>query len=115
MPRKPNLTTLKPLSALWSSGGQSDAKRVRALDATEVDALLAAGPVQFVVADGALTLEWVPAERSADFWISEVRPRLVAPRGRRSASPASPGQHRFAAAEWITDSGAVVVLLERLH
>ena len=73
------------------------------------------GRCSSVVADGALTLEWVPADRSADYWSSEVRPRLLAPRGRRSSAPEAAEQHRYAAAEWITDAGAVVVLLERFH
>ena len=115
MGRRERITTVRPLAQLWSARGHGDAKRVRPLDAPDIEAMFADSPPQLVVADGSLTLEWVPADRAADFWQSEVKPRLVDPRASRVPIDSLPGRYGYTATHWISATGAPVILLERLH
>ena len=113
MRRNRQLTTHLPPAGLWDAHGGIDASRVRALGANEIVKLLERGPVQFVIADAGLTLEWVPSERCVDFWEAEVRGRLVAPSASARHREPMPDGYGYAAAEWATTAGAVVVLLEK--
>ena len=110
-PRKP-LTTRAPLTSLWSAHGRTDARRVRAVGPADASALVAAGSVQIVLSDAGQTLEWVTPERSEEFWIAEVVPRIIDP-DRRTLPANLPGGYGYAITEWITDAGARVLLLER--
>lgn len=121
MRRDKPLSTHFPPHALWTGHGRTRADPVRSLSAADIDALLAAGSVQFALADGGFTLDWVSRERAAAFWTAEVRPRLIGPdEDVPTASAADPTSaaarlagYGYRATEWMTERGEVVILLEK--
>jgi hypothetical protein len=61
------IATKIPLTALWDESGQQTSERVRNLDQNGLKELLRAGPIQFVVADCGLKLQWVSIEQWFEF------------------------------------------------
>lgn len=117
MKKDDRLTTHRPLADLWRGLRDQTTRRVRDLGRAELERLIARGPVQLVVADRSLTLEWVPPERASEFWTSELAPRLIEP-GAPIRPDMLPGGYGYSASQWEAtseNSGLAVVLLEKRH
>jgi hypothetical protein len=98
-------------------GGSVTVERVRELSATEIAELLRdrTRVPRFVVADPGLPPHWVPVEQTNAFWQREVQSRVADPTARRWYREDFPGRYFYRASEWRTESGGVVVLLDRQH
>jgi hypothetical protein len=107
------VVTRLPLSELWNDAGAVRADLIRDLAADDIRELLRAGPVQFVVADVAAPLRWVPVDDCFRFWKSEVVPRMGAPSG--APLEAFPGGYCYFASEWGPVEGPPVVVLSIAH
>ena len=90
--------------------GSSEA--IRSLGASDISALVAAGPVQFVVHDGELPLRWLPLDEYVAFWTPELQQHIADPTQRPArAKEAYPGQYYYAAEEWASATEAPLVYL----
>jgi hypothetical protein len=102
-----------PLAELWDDAGPVVARRGRDLTAADIRELLRAGRVRFVVADIGAPPRWVPEAECFAFWKTEVQPRLADPAG--ASLGEFPGGYCYFAAEWVSPSGAPIVVLQRSH
>lgn len=100
-----------PMTELWREDGELISFRKRELGVTDVRELLRVGPVEYVVADVGLKLQWIPVEETFAFWKHEVMRRLVQLPHEGSRIP----DHAYVASEWITVKGKTVLLLEKYH
>ena len=111
------IATTLPLAELWSADGPVRARRGATLAGEDVRRLLAAGPVQFVVADVGRPLRWIPLAQCHVAWKAEVRPHLVADPTRPIDVYAYPEGYAYVASVWERDDPCAppLVLLERHH
>lgn len=105
-----------PLEEVWSEHGQVVRDRLRNLSQQDIKELLAAGPVQFVVADVGHALKWVALEQRFTFWKDEVRPHLLSPAAVQHGIQLdlTLDAYGYEASQWQWPDGALV-LLTRWH
>jgi hypothetical protein len=111
------IVTRIPLTELWTERGPAAAVRERLLGRADVKALLQAGAVQFVVADGGQPLRWVPLEERFVFWKGSARDHIVEDPSRPIDIYAYPEGFAYIASEWASGDVASppIVLLESHH
>jgi hypothetical protein len=102
-----------PLTELWDDTGTIDVSHIRDLTSADLRKLLQAGPVQFVVANVAAPLQWVPVGDCFRFWKAEVQPRTANPAAARLED--FPGGYFYFAAEWGPVEGSPIVVLSVAH
>ena len=102
-----------PLTETWDDSGILADKRVRNLDRSTLLELVRSGPVQFVVADPGLKLEWIPTEERFQFW-KAVRHQIADPQ-KRIRRDGFPKEAFYIASEWRGRSGERLILLEKHH
>ncbi len=107
------LVTSLPLDNLWNEFGLVESTLIRDLSATEIRELLRVGPVQFVVADVAAPLQWVPLAECFRFWKAEAQSRVAGQAGARLED--FPGEYCYFASEWQAVDGPPVVVLAVAH
>jgi hypothetical protein len=106
------IVTQLPLRELWREDGFSTAKRGRSLTAVDVRELLAAGVVQFVVADVGAALRWIPQSECFDFWKREARPHIAS---EAAILDQFPGGYCYFASQWAGEPTTPIVVLEKHH
>jgi hypothetical protein len=104
-----------PLDALWNDAGPIEARQGPALGDEDIRALLAAGPLQFIEANIASPLRWLPPASRFDFWKEKVQQRLVAPDADVVEPWTYPEGYCYYASKWTLADESVAVLLEVSH
>lgn len=101
-----------PLEEVWSENGQVVRERLRDLSQHDIKELLAAGPVQFVVADVGHVLKWVTLEQRFTFCKDEVQPHLLSPEAlqRGTQLDLALDGYGYEASQWRWSDGALVLL-----
>ena len=80
----------------------------------ELRELLASGPVQFVVADVGLPLQWIATSECFSFWKKEVKPHLAS--SRQTRLDEFPGGYCYFDSRWEGwEKAFPTVVLERHH
>ena len=103
-----------PLEELWDKNGPVTSKELRDLSVSDIKELLAAGRVQFVIADIGAPLEWLPADECFEFWRTQVKEHVANPE--ESHNPWEwPDGYFYFASEWDSPSGVPIVLLTVHH
>ena len=108
------LVTRLPLVELWLENGSKTTSRLRWLNQEEIDNILRAGPVQFVVADIGLIPTWIPLTICYDFWKKELKPHLAPPEIQATLDDFPRGYCYFAS-EWENPDGPPIVVCEKNH
>lgn len=88
-----------------------DAVRVRGLSEADIAELLEREDVHFIVSDDH-ELRHIPPERTADFWLSNVRGNVLAPDRIYVASASFISGFYYRASEWQDSVDLPIVLLE---
>src|SRR5262245_51345040 len=102
-----------PLVELFDSRGPVAARRTSDLHPEQIRELLRAGPVQFVVVEPGTRPQWIPRDECFDFWKREVTENIAA--GARIDPNALLRGYCYRASRWESESGAPIVVLEKLH
>jgi len=104
--------TRLPLQNLWDDNGSLEARKGRALSASDIHSfLLRDRPVRFVVANVDSPLLWVELPDSFLFWNTQVRVHLYEP-AKQNVSDYSNGYY-YVAHEWHLADGERIIGLER--
>lgn len=107
------IVTKLPLTDLWDDAGPVPAIRRRDLTAADIRELLRASPVQFVVANVAEPLQWIPVGKCFPFWKAEVQRRVA---DTLAECPDDyPEGYCYFASEWIVENGLPTVVLSVAH
>jgi hypothetical protein len=109
------IVTHIPLTELWTNEGRVDALRGEPLGEAEIAALLRDARSTFVVASPGEPLRWVAGRARYDLWKTEVKCRLVGRDATSFSLEDFPGSYCYVAAEWRTDPGLHVIVLEKHH
>jgi hypothetical protein len=88
-----------------------DATRLRSLSEADIAELLERDEVQFIVRDRQ-ELRHIAPERTADFWLSNVRGNVVSPDRLYVASASFISGFYYRASEWLNSVDQPIVLLE---
>ena len=107
------IVTRLPLAELWDERGTFAHGRARNLTGGDVKELLRAREVRFVVADCGLKLDWMPANRTWEFW-RNVKPAIADPR-KPIILEEFPGEAAYTASEWRGRDGECLIVLEKHH
>ena len=108
------VTITIPLRALWQENGETISERVRTLSSSDIEELLRAGRVRFVIADFDRPLEWIPTDQCFEFWKAKVKHNIC--HGKEKAPLDSyPGSYCFSASLWKSATTQAIVLLEKHH
>ena len=102
-----------PLAEIWDDSGTLSGERIRELDQSGLRELVRSSPVQFVVADPGLKLNWIPAEKCFEFW-KGVRSQIADPT-KRIYLRQFPNETAYIASEWRGRPGECLILLEKVH
>ena len=106
--------TQLPLRELWRDDASSTITRGKSLTHDDVRELLAAGPVQFVVADVGVAPRWISSSECFAFWKNEAKPHLAS--ATRASLNDFPGGYCYFASQWEGETTtAPIVLLEKHH
>lgn len=114
MDNSKKIVTQLSLSKLWTDEGDIDAERTRQLTDKNIQEILSAAPVEFVIADVGLKLQWISLDQSFDFWKTELKPHLVNGMGGFQLDK-FPGNYAYVASEWSGDNPKKIILLEKYH
>lgn len=114
MDNSKKIVTQLPLSKLWTDEGDIDAERTRHLTDKNIQEILSASPVEFVIADVGLNLQWISLEKTFDFWKNELKPHLANGMGGFQLDK-FPGNYAYVASEWSGDNLTKIILLEKYH
>lgn len=113
MDTEKRIVTHLPLKTLWTNEGEIDAVSDGFINKEGIKMLLSQGPVQFVIADCGLPLQWIPVANSYQYW-KEIQANIA-------DNPADimlenfPGGFAFRAGIWESTQSNPIVLLEKLH
>jgi hypothetical protein len=102
-----------PLSELWDESGTLLGERIRHLDQNLIRELLQTGPVQFIVANCAGKLNWIPTQEPFEFW-KMVQPQ-IADATKLIQLDQFPNETAYTASEWRGRTGECLILLESHH
>jgi hypothetical protein len=102
-----------PLSELWDETGTLLGERVRHLDENLIGDILRTVPVQFIVADCGVKLNWIPTQERFEFW-KTIRPHIADPM-KPIQLDRFPNQVACTASEWRGRTGECLILLEKRH
>jgi hypothetical protein len=114
MDNRKKIVTQLPLSKLWTDEGDIDAERTRHLTDKNIQEILSASPVDFVIADIGLKLQWISLDQSFDFWKNELKPHLVNGMDGFQLDK-FPGNYAYIASEWSGEHPTKIILLEKYH
>jgi len=89
------------------------AERIRHLDLPLIRELLQKGPVQFIVANCGVKLNWIPLQDRFVFWQSAV-PHIADPL-KPIRLDQFPDETAYIASEWRGTDGECLILLETNH
>ena len=107
------IVTKIPLTELWDDTGTVANKREGNLEQSRVVELLRTCPVQFIVADCGLKLEWIPTEKRFEFW-KKVRSQIADPE-RPIYLKQFPNETAYIASQWRGQADKCLILLEKHH
>ena len=105
--------TKLPLAELWDDGGTVIRERIRQLNTNDIAELLRVDPVQFVVADCGLKLEWIPTSQRYEIW-KTVKSQIASP-NKPIYLAQFPNETAYIASEWRSATGDCLILLEKHH
>ena len=109
------IVTRLPLSELWRKDGSLCGTRGSPQTEGDLIALLRLGPLQFVIADVGLALEWIEARDCFRFWKGELRTHLASGQDRVRLED-FPGEYCYRASLWNgADGEPPIVVLEKMH
>ena len=108
------LVTRLPLVELWRENGSKTTSRLRWLCQEEIQIILRAGTVQFVVADVGQIPTWIPLTACYDFWKKELKPHLAKPEIEAILQDFQ-GDYCYYASEWENPDGPPIVVCEKSH
>lgn len=109
------VVTAMPLHELWRSDGSPIEPRGLLLSRKNIRELLRLGPIEFVIADAGLALQWIPISDCYKFWRAMVKPHLAEPDSKARLEE-FPDQYCYFASQWREpNSKTPIVLLERYH
>lgn len=107
------IVTRLPLVELWDNEGVITRERIRNLDRNDLLELVRLGPLQFVVADCGLKLDWIPIENRFEFW-KKVQTQIANPEKPILLSQ-FPNETAYIASEWHGRTSQHLILLEKHH
>jgi hypothetical protein len=108
------LVTRLPLVELPRENGSKTTSRLRLLSQEEIEIILGAGTVQFVVADVGKIPTWIPLTGCYDFWKKELKPHLAPPENQANLDD-FPNSYCYFASEWENPDGPPIVVCEKSH
>lgn len=80
MDPKLRVVTRLPLEEVWGEDGfPISAEKLRSLQTQDVTNLLRVGPINFIVADIGMPLQWIDPTDCYQFWNKEIKAHLAAP------------------------------------
>lgn len=103
----------QPMTELWRADGFTTSQRGADLSSPELAAMLAAGPLRFVIANVGDALEWLAPGERFEFWKGEVKSHLAEPESPARLEEFS-GEYCYFASLWQGDV-LPIVLLEKYH
>jgi hypothetical protein len=112
-PRLRTVTTL-PVTELWNDSGPLEAMQLAELGEDGVRTHLRLG-AQGVLASIGKPLRWLRDAEFFEWWKSEGRPRLVAPKVNAVRLDDFPGGRCWSAREWRLADGSTAILFEEHH
>jgi hypothetical protein len=109
------VVTSLPLAEVWREDGFSvSVQKLRSLQTQDLANLLQVGPVNFIVADIGMPLQWIDSIDCYRFWKTEIKTHLAAP-DQKCTLDEFPGGYFYFASEWRRKDGFPIVVVERYH
>jgi hypothetical protein len=107
------IVTKLPITELWDERGSLLAERIRHLDQNLIRELVQKGPVQFIVANCGVKLNWIPMQERFKFWKSAL-PHIADPL-KPICLDHFPNETAYIASQWRGTDGECLILLEAHH
>lgn len=114
MEKSKKIVMLIPLTKLWTDQEDIAAERGKYLTAENIKEILKKNPVEFVIADVGLKLNWISFDKSFDFWKSEVKQHLANDPNFINLD-SFPENYAYVASEWVGEIQIPIILLEKYH
>ncbi|MDX2048586.1 MAG: hypothetical protein SFU87_17500 [Chitinophagaceae bacterium] len=114
MKNEGKIVTQIPLTNLWTDKEDIYAQRKRYLTDENIHALLKKTPIEFVIADLGMKLEWISGKKSFDFWKSKVKSHIANDIDKIDPDK-FPDNYAYVASEWLSEIGTPIILLEKYH
>ena len=103
-----------PVDELWEGQKLVSKDKIRDIGSGDIVDLLRSGLVRFVVADIGKPFEWLPANKSFDFWKTEVKTHLAEPESKVFLED-FPDEYCYFASEWKYLNDERIILLSKMH
>lgn len=108
------IVTTLPLSSIWNSTVELDAKRICYLSREEIIEILREKPVIFVIASIGEKLKWIDSNELVNLWKKTLSPQLVSNQHSFSLDD-FPNKYAFMASLWDCQKNSTIILFEKYH
>jgi hypothetical protein len=103
-----------PVDELWEGQKLVSTDKVRDVGSSDIVDLLRSGLVRFVVADIGKPFDWIPTNKSFDFWKAEIKTHLAEPESKAFLED-FPNEYCYFASEWKSSNDERIILLSKMH